>query len=770
MTDTPDSQEENKNKPTVLIVDDSRVIRVSMKKILGDEYNVVEAEDGEDGWAQIRAHKDVRCVFTDYSMPELDGFGLLKRIKGSANAQVNQLPVVLVTGAEDDSSIQEQARESGFADIVMKPFKPGEIRQCVVQFFPEKQVKAAPVADTGELAALKAEVERLKTQGASLIARAEQAEKSRLETNQEVVRLKAELEMAQLNSASNERHEQEMNKAKEELSRVQAQLLSMTSRAESAEAAHRKVEQEINDIQSDLGKRQSDFAQQLLERDEQVKEAQKALASARQKADDADSARQKAEDEIKQLRTTMLIRQQGAEVEKNERVDALNKELEALHKDLESARAEAQAAKKAHQQYQQEKEKIVAELASARKAQAEADEEKERTKRMLDRLRQDREDAVSRAESSEESLAQAEKAMEQLRSEIETSRSSEGETVKLKESLASMRAEVDSLRIDKEAAEAAQSEVENELVSMAAALESMEKLKEAAEAKSIELQAALNDRREEEIKRRKEEAEKPSKTPTTPETQQAEPAPAASKPEPTTEKPAAPAAKETPKEPVFGEVVEMSGFWPDSDLPGEPEIGLKDDDKTSQSTRRKVPEREPEVIRSKGPGAVKIAGMLVGLLLVGAGGAYFLGFMDDEPAPVETVTKPVEKKTPSVAKDTVKKGTVTREAPPAVTKQAVEKPPVEVPAKPEPASPEPVAPVAEVQEQPATEASTISAETPAPVAAKPVFDPSTLSGLDTPVAVLESPYKEQSEKTRTAAESEFKRLMAIQEGGVVPAE
>lgn len=769
MTDTPDSQEENKNKPTVLIVDDSRVIRVSMKKILGDEYNVVEAEDGEDGWAQIRAHKDVRCVFTDYSMPELDGFGLLERIKSSGNAQVNQLPVVLVTGAEDDSSIQEQARQSGFADIVMKPFKPGEIRQCVVQFFPEKQAKAAPVADSGELAALKAEVERLKTQGASLIARAEQAEKSRLETNQEVVRLKAELEMAQLNSASNERHEQELNKAKEELSRVQAQLLSMTNRAESAEAAHRKVEQEINDVQSDLGKRQSDFAQQLLERDEQVKEAQKALSSARQKADDAESARQKAEDEIKQLRTTMLIRQQGAEVEKNERVDALNKELETLHKDLESARAEAQAAKKAHQQFQQEKEKVIAELTSARKAQAEADEERERTKRMLDRLRQDREDAVSRAESSEESLAQAEKAMEQLRSEIEASRSSEGETVKLKESLASMRAEVDSLRIDKEAAEAAQSEVENELVSMAAALESMEKLKDAAEAKTIELQAALNDRREEEIKRRKEEAEKPKEAPTTPEPQQAESAPAASVPEPATEKPAAPAAKEQPREPVFGEVVEMSGFWPDSDLPGEPEIGLQDD-KTSQAPRRKVPDREPEVIRSKGPSAVMIAGMLVGLLLVGAGGAYFLGFMDDEPGPAETVTKPVEKKAPTVAKDAVKKGTVTREAPPAVTKQTVEKPPVEVPATAESASPEPAAPVATAQESSSTDASTASAETPAPVTTKPVFDPSTLAGLDTPVVVLESPYQEQSEKTRAAAESEFKRLMAIQEGGVVPAE
>jgi CheY-like chemotaxis protein len=760
MTETSGSQEQNKKKPTVLIVDDSRVIRVSLKKILGDEYTVLEAEDGEDGWAQIRANKEVRCVFTDYSMPELDGFGLLARIKGSANAHVNQLPVVLVTGAEDDSSIQEQAKESGFADIVMKPFKPGQIRECVVQFFPEKQVKAAPQVDSGELAALKSEVARLKAQGASLISRAEQAEKSKLETDQEVVRLKAEVEMSQLNSAASERFEKEMGTAKEELARVQSQLLSMTSRAESAEAAHRKVEQEIMEVQSDLGKRQSDFAGQLLGKEEQLKKAQETLSAARQKAEEAESARQKADDEIKQLRTTMLIRQQGAEVEKNERVDALNKELETLHKEIESARATAQQARKEEQAAQQEKERLGAELANAQKVLSDAEEEKDRTKRMLERLRQDREDAVSRAESSEESLAQAEKAMEALRSDVEQSRSSEDETTRLKESVTSMRAEVDSLRIDKEAAEAAQSEVENELVSMAAALESMEKLKEAAEGRTIELQAALNDRREEEIKRRAEDAKQPKES---------APAPAAAavaEPEAPVKK-AEPVVEEKPKteEPVFGEVVEMSGFWPDSDLPGAPDLALDTSDSATQAPRRKMPEREPEVLPGKGPGAVAIVGMLVGLLLVGAGGAYFLGFMDDDPVETKAVSdqapkKVVAKKAP-VAKTETKKGTVAREKAPE-TSTKVERPPVEVPApavESETAQTEPV-PVPAEPEAPVT--------TAAP--AKRVFDPSTLPGLDAPVAALETPFMEQSEKVRNAAEAEFKRLMASQEGGVVTAE
>ncbi|MDX1334195.1 MAG: response regulator [Gammaproteobacteria bacterium] len=765
MTDTSGSQEQKENKPTVLIVDDSRVIRVSMKKILGDEYNVLEAEDGEDGWAQIRAHKDVRCVFTDYSMPELDGFGLLARIKGSSNPQVNQLPVVLVTGAEDDSSIQEEAKKSGFADIVMKPFKPGGIRQCVVQFFPEKQVKEAPAADSQELAALNAEVERLKTQGATLIARAEQAEKARLETGQEVVRLKAELEMAQLSSASNERFEKEVGKAKEELTRVQAQLLSMTNRAESAEAAHRKVEQEIMDVQADLNKRQSDFAQQLLGKEEEAKEAQKALKAARQKLEEAEAARQKSDDEIKQLRTTMLIRQQGAEVEKNERVDALTKELEALSKELETARTAAQQARKEQQEAKQGAEKLESELGAARKAQADAAEEQERTKRMMERLRQDREDAVTRAESSEESLAHAEKAMEELRSEMEKARSSENETDKLKESMTSMRAEVDSLRIDKEAAEAAQSEVENELVSMAAALESMEKLKEAAEARTIELQAALNDRREEEIKRRSEEAKQP-KEPSKPEEPKPEVKPA---PAPTPE----PKVQEKPnkEEPVFGEVVEMSGFWPDSDLPDDPDLSLSAEDKPVSN--RKVPPREPEVMPSKGPGAVTIAGMLVGLLLVGAAGAYFFGLIgEDEVPPAEVASKPADEKSLPAGEEVANKGTVTREAP-APVKQEVEKPPVEVPvvSKPEVEAAETTQVATESTQQVAASQPPVAEKTTAaPAPAKPVFDPATLPGLDAPVAVLESPFNEQSAKTRDDAEAEFKSLMSKQQGGVIPAE
>jgi len=752
MTDTSGSQEQKENKPTVLIVDDSRVIRVSMKKILGDEYNVVEAEDGEDGWAKIRAHKDVRCVFTDYSMPELDGFGLLARIKGSSNPQVNQLPVVLVTGAEDDSSIQEEANKSGFADIVMKPFKPGEIRQCVVQFFPEKQVKQAPAADSGELAALNAEVERLKAQGATLIARAEQAEKARLETGQEVVRLKAELEMAQLSSASNERYEKEVGQTKEELTRVQAQLLSMTNRAESAEAAHRKVEQEIMDVQADLNKRQSDFAQQLLGKEEEAKEAQKALRSARQKLEEVEAARQKSDDEIKQLRTTMLIRQQGAEVEKNERVDALTKELETLSKELETARTAAQQARKEQQETKRGAEKLAAELETARKAQADAVEEQERTKRMMERLRQDREDAVTRAESSEESLAHAEKAMEEIRSEMEKARSSENETDKLKESMTSMRAEVDSLRIDKEAAEAAQSEVENELVSMAAALESMEKLKEAAEARTIELQAALNDRREEEIKRRSEEAKQPREP-----SKSEEPKPEAEA-TPATAPAPEPEVKEKPKteEPVFGEVVEMSGFWPDSDLPGDPDLSLSAEDKPVSN--RKVPPREPEVMPSKGPGAMAIVGMLAGLLLVGGAGAYFFGLVGgDEEISADVASEPSAKKPVASKEEVANKGTVTREAS-APVKQEVEKPPVEVPvvSKPE---------ATEAETPPAAEKTTAP---PAP--AKAVFDPATLPGLDAPVAVLESPFNEQSAKTRDAAESEFRSLMSKQQGGVIPAE
>jgi CheY-like chemotaxis protein len=797
MTAVSEETGKEQQKPTVLIVDDSKVVRVSMKKILGDIYNVIEAEDGEDGWMRVRKQDDIRCVFTDYSMPELDGFGLLSRIKGSSNPRISELPVILVTGNEDDDSIRSKAEKSGFAEVVIKPFKPGEIRQCVGRYFPELQpAKPAPApapADGSDF--MRKEIERLKAQSAAALSRAEQSERTKLEIDQELVRIKAELEVARLESAASGRDQQEMIKAKEEIARIQSQLLSVTNRAESAEAAHRKADQEIGELQTQLSRRQHEFAEQQLHREEQIKELQDNLGKSRSRVDESERARQKAEDEVKQLRTELMLRQQGAETETSQRVEKLREEISALHQDLEEARDEAQAARQIRKQVEQEMQRIQAENEAMNGRFKGVEEEFERSKRMVERLREDREAAVARAEASEESLAQAEQALEKLRFDMESMKEQEKEVRKVREEMASLRGEFDSLRIEKEAAEAGQSEMENELVELSSALEEMEKQKDAAEGRAIEMQAALNDRREEEIKLRQRVAAMEA---TDTEIRKA-PKQAKSTDPVEVEMDQAFASlddfsaedKNNKEERDEGEVIELSGFWPDNHQKG----ASRNEDMPNPPVGIRARPREPELLEKKSGMGLKIA-VAVLLFAAGvAGAAWFMGLMSPDVIPmagqkpeakaeeapavaqsvpkpaVQTATKPAQAKKSEAGREedllAAKTGTVKRA------------PASEPAAKSQPSS---ATASTEYEPRPAEVTGAVADKSESiPVVAeqKGFVDPGqsgelveaapvVAAGVADPVLPLESRFKEQEAQLRAEAETEFEQLMKEQKGGVVP--
>ncbi len=115
-------------KPVILIVDDSRLMRHAIKKILAEDFTLLEGVDGEDGWEKLLAEPAIQVVFTDLSMPGLDGFGLLQRIRSSEDAHVREVPVIVITGNEDDETIKERALQSGATDFITKPFQSVQIR------------------------------------------------------------------------------------------------------------------------------------------------------------------------------------------------------------------------------------------------------------------------------------------------------------------------------------------------------------------------------------------------------------------------------------------------------------------------------------------------------------------------------------------------------------------------------------------------------------------------------------------------------------------
>jgi two-component system cell cycle response regulator len=114
--------DESGKKQRLLIVDDSRVIRVTARKILQDHFETVEAVDGENAWELLNNADPFSLIVSDLTMPNLDGFGLLKRIRSAHLPQIKDLPVIIITGANDSEATKERATQAGATDFIGKPF------------------------------------------------------------------------------------------------------------------------------------------------------------------------------------------------------------------------------------------------------------------------------------------------------------------------------------------------------------------------------------------------------------------------------------------------------------------------------------------------------------------------------------------------------------------------------------------------------------------------------------------------------------------------
>ncbi len=129
MAPSPEKQvadDQSSAKPRIIIVDDSRLVRVSLSNVLQDEFEIVEAIDGEEGWEALLANNKIQVVLTDAGMPKLDGYGLIERIRAHEKKRLQEIPIIMITAAEDEESRQE-ALKIGATDFITKPFDKAQL-------------------------------------------------------------------------------------------------------------------------------------------------------------------------------------------------------------------------------------------------------------------------------------------------------------------------------------------------------------------------------------------------------------------------------------------------------------------------------------------------------------------------------------------------------------------------------------------------------------------------------------------------------------------
>jgi two-component system, cell cycle response regulator len=105
--------------PRIMIVDDSRIVRATIIKRIRDRFEVREEADGEDGWDSLLVDPSIQLVITDHSMPRLDGYGLIERIRSSKVARIRDLPVIMISGDEGEAA-RKRAKDLGATDFITK--------------------------------------------------------------------------------------------------------------------------------------------------------------------------------------------------------------------------------------------------------------------------------------------------------------------------------------------------------------------------------------------------------------------------------------------------------------------------------------------------------------------------------------------------------------------------------------------------------------------------------------------------------------------------
>lgn len=122
-------KEKIQNKPKILIVDDSEFNRAILKEILGETYEIIEADGGNEALHKIDEYgMKISLVLLDIIMREKDGFEVLKYME--EERLISDIPVIIIS-SEDSANYIRRAYEMGVSDYINRPFDANIVYQRV---------------------------------------------------------------------------------------------------------------------------------------------------------------------------------------------------------------------------------------------------------------------------------------------------------------------------------------------------------------------------------------------------------------------------------------------------------------------------------------------------------------------------------------------------------------------------------------------------------------------------------------------------------------
>ena len=128
------------SRKKVLVVEDNMLNRELLCGILATEYEVLEAENGQEALETVRRYKEgISIILLDIVMPVMDGYTFLSIVK--ADAELSSIPVIVATQSDGESD-EVAALSHGATDFVAKPYKPQVILHRVASIINLRETAA----------------------------------------------------------------------------------------------------------------------------------------------------------------------------------------------------------------------------------------------------------------------------------------------------------------------------------------------------------------------------------------------------------------------------------------------------------------------------------------------------------------------------------------------------------------------------------------------------------------------------------------------------
>ena len=125
-------------KKTILIADDSRMIRNLLTKNLETDYTIFAEENGMEAVKTFGANQDcIDVVVLDYEMPELDGYKTLQVIR----SMKKDIPVIILSGTLDEKRVAS-LHKLGANKIMTKPVDLNKLSQEIKDLLRIKDIRA----------------------------------------------------------------------------------------------------------------------------------------------------------------------------------------------------------------------------------------------------------------------------------------------------------------------------------------------------------------------------------------------------------------------------------------------------------------------------------------------------------------------------------------------------------------------------------------------------------------------------------------------------